>query len=297
VSSVALCAAVREQADGAATDNALAGQIVAAWNAGRQPPLVDVGMLQSVFEAKRDAVARFEVDYLTTQTSPPAARAHTWWTGWSQDSEQAERRTAAGPGIDPSQDPTAMRWVRKRGRVWFARLGETLEGVRERGASILGVEDSWLGAGGCIGDVGRGLARAAEHDLGRMLERLPFGVAVVESEPVEIDGVPCVVLRIGWNWPCWVYLDPMLDFGPRRIDRVLDIAGRPTLSRTDLTQPIRCGGVWLPTRIAWRQYPIAGPNFGPGDEPETKPDWVLESTASRLLVNGAEWLAEGANRP
>ncbi len=296
--SEGLYASVQAMAQGRKQSPRLAKQIVDAWNAGRTPPLISTDNLQAVFDAKRDAVVRFDAEYQTVQTAKGATGdAHVWWTRWSQSPDQAERQTGASRAamVDPSQDSTAMRWRRAEGRVWFARMGERL--VPVGGASILGVEDSWLGAGACIGDRRRGCARAAEHDLGLMLDRLPFGAAIVESETADVDGVACVVLRIGWDWPCWIYLDPAKDFGPRRIDRVLDLAGRATLSRTNLEQFIRCGGVWLPSRITWRQYPLEGPNFGPGDEPGVEPEWALTSSATHLAVNGDTWSGDGQDRP
>ncbi|MDP7029041.1 MAG: hypothetical protein QF733_02335 [Phycisphaerales bacterium] len=294
--SQALHALVRDTIDHPTGDGDLAGDIMTAWNAGRRPPPVDVSDLEAIFSAKRDAVRRFEVEYATTSTASDGAD-RSWWTRWTQGPDRAERCTAsARNGLrDAAADPTAMRWVRERGRVWFGRMDEPLTSAA--GASMLGLEDSWLGAGGCIGDRRSGLARASEHDLGSLLGRLPFGVAIVESAPMTLEGVDCVVLRVGWEWPCWVYLDPALDFAPRRIDRVMDLAGQATLSRTNLRDFVRRGGLWIPTRIAWRQHPLSSNDFGPGDVAEAAPDWVLTSTATRLVVNGESWSARGQAGP
>jgi len=270
-------------------EDGVAGDIVRAWNSGRTPPIISIEDVAFIFASRRDAIEKFDVTYKTTsQMFSGAADPVTWWTSWRQDGMQARRVVApVVEGLDPDhRHPATMQWQSDRGVVSFGRLNESMRPVPEVGASMLGVEDSWLGAGACIGSIDAGFSRASEHDLGALLERLPSGAAVVETAPVMIQEAACVVLRLGWPRPYWIYLDPELDFGPRRIDRILDLAGVATLSRTTMDQFVQCGGQWLPTRFRWSQHPLGAGRIGPGDDPESEADWVLAATAHAMAVNG-----------
>jgi len=283
----------------------LGSVIVTAWDQGRPVPPVSVADLQAIFAGKRDAVRSCEVIYevrtsAVREASKELEPRSSWWTRWWQRGSEALRVVSPSRvGLSEDEgDPARMTWRITNGRVHFARSDGSWRELRESGASILGLEDSWLGGGSCIGQSALGLARAAEHDLAAMLASLAVGTAIVESVETLVDGAACVVLRVGWPRPYWFYLDPAIDFAPRRIDRIVSLTGRLTISRTTMTNFSRCGGQWVPTSWQWSQHPLRAAEFGPGDEPEDPAEWLLEAEAAMLRINDevcdCETSAEGA---
>jgi len=174
--------------------------------------------------------------------------------------------------------------------VWFARLDDDLREIPVEAVPMLGIEDSWLGAGGCIGRRWDGTARAVEHDLASLLERLPEGTAVVESSIFRIRSRDVAVLRVGWRTPFWLYLDIDRGFAPIRIDRVMDDPHGPMLARTDMSDFKRYAGLWLPRRIHLQQYRLQNLRFGPHDRPSSPAYLELDLRAEDILVNARiEW--------
>ena len=278
--SCELIAATSEVAADRRVAGVLAPRLVEAWNAHRPQPPIDISGVQAIFAAKQAAIHSIDVVYHSTlRQRRPAASAteSSWWTHWRESDEMVQRDVAYEQSglMLGTADPTAMTWRRCQGRTQFSRAGGPLLAVDAAGASMLGVEDSWLGAGSCLGRRARGTAHAVEHDLTALLTRLPRDVAVVESEMSLVSGRPAVVLRLGWQDVCWIYLDPARGFSPLRIDRVLRSDGHIMLSRTDLTDFHQVSsGLWLPWRIRQRKYQIESNSFGPGDKPVG--EWALE---------------------
>ena len=275
-----LVAATSEVAADRRVAGILAPRLVEAWNAHRPQPPIDVSGVQAIFAAKQAAIESIDVVYHSTirqRGSTASATESSWWTHWRESDVMSQRDVAHEQSglMLGTTDPTAMTWRRSQGRTQFSRAGGPLRAVDAAGASMLGVEDSWLGAGACLGRRARGTAHAVEHDLTSLLARLPRDVAVVESDMSLVSGRPAVVLRLGWQDVCWIYLDPARGFSPLRIDRVLRSEGGVMLSRTDLTDFHQVSrGLWLPWRIRQRQYHIESNSFSPGDEPVG--EWTLE---------------------
>ncbi|MCP4839605.1 MAG: hypothetical protein GY894_09650 [Planctomycetes bacterium] len=297
-SSSELLARIPMDVPGGGRNQPLADQLFNAWNAARDTPPVTVDDVQAIFSAKRDAIESIDVLYqssLRTESDPSAGqpgRASVWWTWWRQDGDWLVRQVARGrPGLaQPADDAGAMRWQSDRNRVWFARLDDKLQEIPVDSVPMLGVEDSWLGAGGCIGRRWDGTARAVEHDLASLLERLPKGTAIVESATLQLDDREVAVLRIGWRTPFWLYLDIGRGFAPMRIDRVMDDEHGPMLARTDLSDFKQCAGLWLPRQIRLRQYRLTTTRFGPGDRPTSPAYLELDLQAEHISVNeGIQW--------
>ncbi|MDP7070442.1 MAG: hypothetical protein QF561_03730 [Phycisphaerales bacterium] len=297
-SSGALLDRIPASAKGGGRHQPLAESLFTAWNEARPVPPVTVDDVQTIFAAKRDAVASIDVTYrasLHRRDDPSVrqpGRVSVWWTRWRQDAQLLERRVASNQGglAAPGGDASAMRWASDRIRVWFARLDDELREIPGGEAPMLGIEDSWLGAGGCIGRRWDGTARAVEHDLASLLARLPKGAAVVESATTRIRGREVAVLRIGWRTPFWIYMDIERGFAPLRIDRVIDDEHGPMLARTDLSAFEESGRLWLPTHIQLQQYRLASARFGPGDQPPGMPYLDLQLQAGRMLLNTAiDW--------
>jgi hypothetical protein len=289
--SCQLIAASSELAADRRVASVLAPRLVEAWNAHRPQPPIDIAGVQAIFAAKQAAIHSIDVVYHSTirqRGSASSATESSWWTHWRESDEMVQRDVAyEQSGLMPgTADPTAMTWRRSQGRTRFSRAGGPLRAVDAAGASMLGVEDSWLGAGSCLGRRARGTSHAVEHDLTSLLARLPRDVAVVESALSLVSGRPTVVLRLGWQDVCWIYLDPARGFSPLRIDRVLRSEGHIMLSRTDLSDFNQVSsGLWLPWRIRQRKYQIESNCFGPGDDPPGKWTLELDLRAETIRIN------------
>lgn len=271
----------------------LAPRIIAAWDAHRPRPRIEVHELAAVFESKRDSVDAVEVVYRARllrreAKAAPLAGPTVWWVHWAQDRYAMHRSVASTQtGLShPRGDESAMAWRTDGQRLWFSRAGDVLREVDAAGLSMVGIEDSWLGAGGCIGRRSEGTARAAEHDLAAMLAGAAAGTAIIESDLTQVEGTPAIALRLGWASPCWIYLDPARGFAPLRIDRWLDDADGVVLARTDMdTFRLVSGGLWLPERIRLRQYRMPpGTTTETGGDPEEMPyfDLLVEVTNASL---------------
>ncbi len=272
----------------------LAPRIVAAWDAHRPRPPIEADELAAVFESKRDSIDAVEIEYRVTLVRRHADGSRSmepivWWVHWAQDEYAMHRSVASTQAglFDPRGDASAMAWRTDGQRLWFSRAGNLLREIDPAGLSMVGMEDSWLGAGGCIGRRSEGTARAAEHDLAALLVEAADGTAIVESELAPIEGTPAVVLRLGWTSPCWIYLDPARGFAPLRIDRWLDDANGVVLARSDMHafRPI-AGGLWLPERIRLRQYRMPlGTVAETGGDPEGAPYFDLSMEVSTLSLH------------
>ena len=294
-----LMEAVRGAQVGRQRASVLAPRIIAAWDQHRPRPPIEVGELLAVFRSKRDSIDAVDVEYRVTlirrSTTDPAESPEPveWWVRWAEDHHAMHRSVASTRAglADPVGDSSAMAWRTDGTRLWFSRAGGVLREVDPAGLSMVGLEDSWLGAGGCIGRRSTGTARAAEHDLAAMLACAVEGTAIVESELDLIAGVPVVALRLGWTSPCWIYLDPARGFAPVRIDRWLEETGGTVLARSDMQAFRRvAGGVWLPERIRLRQYRLVGGVLPVGEQPATLPYFDLSVEVSKAMVNSPiEW--------
>jgi hypothetical protein len=258
--SCQLMSAVRGIQVGRVESAVLAPRVLAAWEAHRPRPPIEIDELAAVFEAKRDSIDAVEVTYRVTLVRhgvDTGMRSIVWWVYWAQDGYAIHRSVASTRArlSDPRGDASAMAWRTDGKRLWFSKAGSTLREVDPAGLSMVGMEDSWLGAGGCIGRRSDGTARAAEHDLAAMLAASADGTAIIESALTPVGGTPTVSLRMGWTSPCWIYLDPARGFAPLRIDRWLDDDDSIVLARSEM-EAFRsvAGGVWLPDRIRLRQY-------------------------------------------
>ena len=268
------------------TSSIVAPRLIEAWEAHRKRPPIEVGELAMIFAAKRDGVASIDVTYSASLRR--SAETTHWWVRWLEDESAVQRTVASTPtGLaDPMDDPSVMTWRMDGSRMWFSRAGAALREVDPAGLSMVGIEDSWLGAGGCIGSRGAGTARAAEHDLGSMLAAGPAGTAIVESERCIIRGIPAVALRIGWKWPVWVYLDSSRGFAPVRIDRWMEAPGGVLLARTEMRglKPLK-GGLWLPTSIVLQQFPLEEMPANRGDTPDVPPELELRLEQASMRCN------------
>jgi hypothetical protein len=272
----------------------LAPRIIAAWNAHRSSPPIEVGELAAVFQSKRDSIEAIDVEYRVSLIrrgdgdSGAAPSPIVWWVRWAQDQYAIHRSVAATRvGLaNPLGDSTAMAWRTDGQRLWFSRAGGVLREVDSAGLSMVGMEDSWLGAGGCIGRRSDGTARAAEHDLAAMLAGAVDGTVIVESEERHIDGVAVVAVRLGWESPCWIYLDPARGFAPVRIERWLEDNDGRVLARSDMHNFRRlAGGVQMPERVTLRQYRLEA-----GQIPHAAPYLELCMEVAAVAVNTPiEW--------
>jgi hypothetical protein len=272
--------------------------ILAAWEAHRSRPPIEVGDLAAIFEAKRDSIDAVDVEYHVAVKRHNAAastldESMTWWVRWWQDQYAVHRSvasTAAGL-VNPVDDGSAMAWRTDGERLWFSRRGKVMREVDAASLSMIGIEDSWLGAGGCIGRHADGTARAAEHDLAAMLGSAADGTVVVESSLDVLDDVPVVVLRLGWQHPCWIYLDPARGFSPLRIDRWLEVDKGSILARTEMSEFQQiAGGLYLPKHIELLQYRVSQNMATNNGEPAASPFFELIMHAVRLEINRPiEW--------
>ena len=273
--------------------------VLDAWEAHRSRPPIEVAELAVIFEAKRDSIAAIDVEYHITMTrlSPRGSSSDeapmAWWVRWAQDQYAMHRSVAAtSAGLaNPTQDHSAMAWRTDGKRLWFSRHGNVMREVDAAGLSMVGIEDSWLGAGGCIGRQTDGSARAAEHDLAAMLSHAVPGTVVVESRIEKLGGVSVVVLRLGWQQPCLVYLDPSRGFAPLRIDRWLEDDQGSLLARTEMSHLRQMsGGLWLPEHIKLSQYRMSERVVRADWKPVTPAYVELVMQAVRLQINKPiEW--------
>ena len=273
--------------------------VLDAWEAHRSRPPIEVAELAVIFEAKRDSIAAFDVEYHITMTrlsspgSPSGGGPLTWWVRWAHDQYAMHRSVAATPAglANPDQDHSAMAWRTDGKRLWFSRQGQMMREVDAAGLSMVGIEDSWLGAGGCIGRQTDGSARAAEHDLAAMLSHAGPGTVVVESRVEMLGGVSVVVLRLGWQQPCLIYLDSSRGFAPLRIDRWLEDDRGSLLARTEMSQFRQMsGGLWLPEHITLSQYRVNERVVRTDWKPATPAYFKLVMQAVRLQINRPiEW--------
>lgn len=252
--------AVSEASVGRDEASVLGPLVLAAWEANRSRPPIEVDELAAVFQAKRDSIDAVDVVYHVTlkrRSGSAWGEPLTWWVRWAQDQYAVHRSVGAtAEGLaNPGDDYSAMAWRTDGASLWFSRRGKVMREVDPAGLSMLGIEDSWLGAGGCIGRQSDGTARAAEHDLAAMLQNAAAGTVIVESSLDVLGGVPVVVLRLGWHHPCWMYLDPARGFAPLRIDRWLEDDKGAILARTELSAFQKsAGGLYLPNHIQLVQY-------------------------------------------
>ena len=272
--------------------------MLASWNASRPAPLVTPESIRILFDAKKKSIFSLDVRYRTTLTrrgrdalpsvNAQSSSSEVWWTRWAMDGSRIGRMVASSrQGLaHPSDDQLAQSTVFDGLRTWVREGDQPLSVVSQDEGDLFGIEGTWLGAGGCLGDRDQFTARAGEHDLAGMIERSHPDAIVVESGTIDVAGVVTVVLRMGWDDPIWLYLDPARSLAPVRIDRRLSVDGGTILIRTDVDMLERVeSGVWLPRRIRLSQFELPDDQFQAGDEP-TGP-WYLriESTLESLACN------------
>lgn len=133
-----------------------------------------------------------------------------------------------------------------------------------------------------------------EHDLLGLLASAGSEAVLVESNVVMMHGCATIALRVGWEEPIWLYLDPAIGFAPRRIDRCLSTTMGRVLIRTELEDLHDVGGLWLPGRMVLTQHLLDSSWFEAGDDPERPWYLKIESTLDAYRWNQAvDWGAWG----
>ena len=205
------------------------GALLQAWDATRQRPDVDVDDVAAALALRRDAVATLDVVYHASLFIDPLAAgplrsgvqvggARTWWGRWTR-TPPAVRRVVA-PDLRTLIDEAPAEALVAAGcdqrGTWSLRGDGALampSHVPCDGSQVLGLEGPWLGTGMLASVADRGLAVVPSHDVADLLQSLPPGAAVVES-----DG-NLVRLRIGWTSPLFVWLDAKDNLAVRRVVR------------------------------------------------------------------------------